>query len=492
MSLRIEEDFSTIHRLEKGEYLLTDPRLLRNMVLDKHIKIGGANFLTKGTPLTSEILDRLQEHGIEAVFACHQVQETIEKAAEEVSDVFAKARSVVFKEGVKSALDAVEAFKKGERLHLPPFKEDVLGLVEKILDQFSEYAAEGVRELQRHDQNTTLHSVEVSMLSLEIATALGWNRERVIQTGMAGMLHDVGKAAVPLEILNFPGRLDDEQWKEMEKHALLGYMLLSHGEKVHDLSAFCAGAHHEHFTGEGAGYGVLTSPWSLSMNMETEYTREDGFVSQVISICDVHSALGEARPYKPARLPLEVVMIMNLEARHGKFNPAFYRVWYDIYRKKYPTILQKGHCFPLPSLTRRKLAQRSKNRLILPVGEAKLTHDELAKLGLINRVVSSGIKVSEIKRRDGVTAFELKHRGIELPPNLDSKGITLEKPVKYNLVAVDILDAAAARFILLKESDVPKDIMAALREKRLDPIQQVLLENRNLELDFSEEVACPL
>ncbi|MBF0611172.1 MAG: hypothetical protein HQL55_08595, partial [Magnetococcales bacterium] len=131
-------------------------------------------------------------------------------------------------------------------------------------------------------------------------------------------------------------------------------------------------------------------------------------------------------------------------------------------------------------------------RLILPVGEAKLTHDELAKLGLINRVVSSGIKVSEIKRRDGVTAFELKHRGIELPPNLDSKGITLEKPVKYNLVAVDILDAAAARFILLKESDVPKDIMAALREKRLDPIQQVLLENRNLELDFSEEVACPL
>lgn len=492
MSLRIEDDLSMVHRLEKGEYLLTDPRLLRNMVLDKHIKTGGANFLTKGTLLTPELLDRLQEYGIETIFASHQVQETIEKAAEEVSQVFEKARSAIFQEGVKSALDAVDALKKGQRLHLPPFKEEVVGLVEKMLDQFSEYAAEGVRELQRHDQNTTLHSVEVSLLAVEIAQSLGWSRERVIQTGMAGMLHDVGKAAVPLDILNFPGKLDDDQWKEMEKHALLGYMLLSNNETLRDLAAFCAGTHHEHFTGEGPGYGLTTSPWSLVRNMEEEYGQEDHYVSQVIALCDVHSALGEARSYKPARLPIEVVMIMNLEARHGKFNPAFFRVWYDLYRKKYPTLLQKGHCFPLPSLTRRKLSQRTKERVVLPVAEARLSFDELSQLGMLNRVVGSGIKVSELKRRDGITVHDLKLRNIDLPGNLERQGITLEKPVRYNLVAVEVLEVAAARFLILKEQDTPKDLMAAMRDKRLDPVQQVLLEHRHLALNFGEEVACPL
>lgn len=489
----IEEDLSSIHQLEKGEFLITDPRLLQDMILAQPVRQGRANILTNGAPLTPEVINRLQELGVETVFARHPVAESVERAADSMEHLFNDARNAIFKEGVRTAQEAVEALKKGGRIDTDSFRGGLDATVEEIVSRFSKFAAGGVRDLDKHDQNTTLHSVEVALMAVEFAQALGWSRDRQIQAGLAGMVHDVGKAGVPLEVLHHPGRLDDEQWEAMEKHALIGYLILTDNESFRDVPAFCAGMHHERFSGSGRGYGIRTSKEEVGVDLTLAYDRHDHALAELLAICDVHSALGEARVFKNRKFPVELLMIMNLEAKYGKFNPSFYRTWYDLFLEKTPELLQKGYCFPLPSLKRRYLATQAEERIVLPVSEIRFTFDELNKLRLIPKLLDKGIRLSEIKRRDGMTLHDLKRLKVrDIPEDFQSYGIKPDKPVHYNIVAVEVTDRARAKFLIMKQDDTIRDLQNAARENRLDPIQTICLANRNLELDFHQEIICPV
>ena len=148
-----------------------------------------------------------------------------------------------------------------------------------------------------YDSYTIGHSVRVSTLALTVGREMGWPRHLLTELATAALLHDVGKAKVPEEILYKPGLLTDEERKIAETHAAVGaQILLARG----DVSpAVIAGAWGHHIRQDGGGYPQVPD-WVMCSP-----------VAALLQVCDVFEALTAARPYKapmPPRRAFEVIL----------------------------------------------------------------------------------------------------------------------------------------------------------------------------------------
>lgn len=140
-----------------------------------------------------------------------------------------------------------------------------------------------VVRLKSHDDYTYLHSVAVCALMLSLASQLGLDEEQTQRAGMAGLLHDVGKAMIPLAILNKPGKLTDEEFEMMKCHPAAGAEILrlsGAGDDLQDVALH----HHEKVDGSGYPHGLRATGISL--------------LSRMAAICDVYDAVTSDRPYK--------------------------------------------------------------------------------------------------------------------------------------------------------------------------------------------------
>ncbi len=140
-----------------------------------------------------------------------------------------------------------------------------------------------------YDSYTVGHSVRVSTLALTVGREMGWPEEMLPELATAGLLHDVGKAKVPDEILYKPGRLTAEELKIAEMHAAVGaQILLAKGDAS---PLVVAGAWGHHIRHDGGGYPQVPD-WVTPSP-----------IAGLIQICDVFEALTAARPYKPPMSP---------------------------------------------------------------------------------------------------------------------------------------------------------------------------------------------
>ncbi|MFX5793582.1 HD domain-containing phosphohydrolase, partial [Acinetobacter baumannii] len=80
--------------------------------------------------------------------------------------------------------------------------------------------------LKTTDDYTYMHSVAVCAMMISLANQLGMTQEQIKQAGMAGLLHDVGKMAVPLDILNKPAKLTEEEFASVRSHTVQGHSIL--------------------------------------------------------------------------------------------------------------------------------------------------------------------------------------------------------------------------------------------------------------------------
>jgi len=156
-------------------------------------------------------------------------------------------------------------------------------------------------KLKEFDQYTTTHSLNVSVLSMALAETLGFRSQDVRAIGVAGLLHDIGKVRIPIEILTKPGKLTDEERAIMNRHPVDGAQYLMQSDD--DLSLAATVAYEHHILLNGGGYPKLY------------YKRECATASKLVHVCDVFDALGTTRPYRPA-WPIEDV-IAYLEVRAG-------------------------------------------------------------------------------------------------------------------------------------------------------------------------------
>ena len=141
-------------------------------------------------------------------------------------------------------------------------------------------------QLKEFDQYTTTHSMNVAVLSMALAEFLGLAGADVRAFGIAGLLHDIGKIKIPLDVLTKPGRLTDEERALMNEHPVTGARILLDVEADLDLAVVVAYEHHIMIN--GGGYPVL------------HYTRDCHQASKLVHVCDVYDALRTRRPYREA------------------------------------------------------------------------------------------------------------------------------------------------------------------------------------------------
>ena len=162
--------------------------------------------------------------------------------------------------------------------------------------------------LKAHDEYTFIHSVNVSLLVLAQARALGFEGQLLHAIGLAALLHDVGKLSVPLTVLNKPGKLEGEDWRVMMSHAELGAWQLCQLERSAPLSILVAYEHHLRFDGQ-QNYPLLRVP------------RQPTLASQLTAIADVYDAICTVRPYRRA-LSREAALDV-IRSRAGSFHDPY-------------------------------------------------------------------------------------------------------------------------------------------------------------------------
>ena len=164
-----------------------------------------------------------------------------------------------------------------------------------------------------HDYNTYVHSVNVGILSVSLAKVLYRHSDGhdMHALGAGFFLHDLGKVRIDHSIINKPGKLTDQECKEMRRHPDLGFQILDETDKLSKESNIIVLQHHER--NDGSGY-----PAGLKGGDIHPYGR-------ICSVADVYDALISVRPYKPRMSPFEALRIMQKEMLHHFHRDVFER-----------------------------------------------------------------------------------------------------------------------------------------------------------------------
>jgi putative nucleotidyltransferase with HDIG domain len=212
---------------------------------------------------------------------------------------------------VREARAAVLSMFNDARLGKAVDLDGAAALVDQIdaTVQRSPEAFLSVARLKEADEYTFMHSVAVSGLMIALARQLQLPEGEVTEAGLAGLLHDLGKARIPDAILNKPGQLTDEEFASMRRHPQIGFEMLSSREGVSSDVLDVVLHHHERVDGNGYPHGFSGD--------------RIGRLARMGAICDVYDAITSNRVYKAGWDPAVAVCKMAEWSRTHFDAPLF-------------------------------------------------------------------------------------------------------------------------------------------------------------------------
>jgi putative nucleotidyltransferase with HDIG domain len=205
--------------------------------------------------------------------------------------------------------DLFDGVREGGTIHLP--------MIDAGLGPILSAVREGgltrwLETVWTHDDATYQHCLLVAGVAAQFVLHLGFRAEDREHFVRAALLHDVGKARIPREILNKPGRLDADETAIMRRHPVIGYDILK--ESGCDAATLGAVRHHHEML-DGSGYPDRLVGAEISDTV------------RLLTICDIYAALTERRSYKPPMPARDAIAI--LEGMTGKLEMGLVRHFGD-------------------------------------------------------------------------------------------------------------------------------------------------------------------
>ena len=226
-----------------------------------------------------------------------------------------KGESTVADASIVSAASAVgemfDALTSGRAVNM----SSVMEASDEVVDAITEVGLPSwVDSVRSHHQGTFQHCLIITGLACSFGRSAGMSRRDVMTLTTAGMLHDIGKANIPLEILDKPGKLNDAEVEIMKTHTVLGHAhLLRHAEVDSDVLA-AVRSHHEYLNGSGYPDGLSG--------------QDIGDLTRILTICDVFGAMIERRAYREPVPTADALAVLDKMSDEGKLEMALVRAFH--------------------------------------------------------------------------------------------------------------------------------------------------------------------
>ncbi|MBM3335702.1 response regulator [Candidatus Sumerlaeota bacterium] len=258
-----------------------------------------------GLEMVSAIRRRSDATRIIVMTGYGDVESAAEALRAQADDYILKPFKIAeFMASLKQALERQEASRQ-ERLTHQQLAQQVADLQWDLESRSTGGIMALAKALEARDPYTKGHCARVANMSLSVAGELDFNSSQLDEIGVGSLLHDVGKIAVPDNILLKAAPLTEEEYENIKRHPRLGYDILLpfFGQGI---VTECALHHHERWDGKGYPEGLAGEQCPQ--------------VGRILAICDAFDAMTTARPYRPALSEAEA--LKEIEANRNKqFDP---------------------------------------------------------------------------------------------------------------------------------------------------------------------------
>lgn len=301
---------------KNGElYYMITRRLVRTRQLQPGMKIdqavvdkSGRNLVQRGSILDNYVIDSLLKMGVMMVYiqSGEETAGDIEKsispqARKQIERLHTDDRSKVeLSDSVKTRVaEGIQfIYSNTESKELADTTNNIASNLMNAINSTDAIAVD-ISALKTSDEYTFKHSVDVATMSMVLAKQQGLSQKQIYEIGVAGLLHDIGKTKIPLDILNKPARLTDEEFAVMKQHPVFGYRMIKDRDEFSNEICMAVLQHHEKMNSKGY-------PVGFPSDKITQYAR-------ILTIADIYDALVTERPYKSAFSQREAVeMIMSM------------------------------------------------------------------------------------------------------------------------------------------------------------------------------------
>lgn len=210
--------------------------------------------------------------------------------------------------------EVMESIKLKQAVGVRKSKRVVQGLVDLMLQD--ENTLLGLATLRSHDEYTYSHCVNVCILALAVGQRLGYERAQLSELGVAALFHDVGKADIPLEILNKAEEFTPEEWRVIRRHPIFGVKSLLRLKGLDDVSTkiVIAGFEH-HLNYDLSGYPKIAVPRRLTL------------FGRIIALVDCYDAMTASRVYSRVPLPPDKALCLMRQKAGTVYDPLLLKVF---------------------------------------------------------------------------------------------------------------------------------------------------------------------
>ncbi|MDO3408841.1 HD-GYP domain-containing protein [Saccharibacillus sp. CPCC 101409] len=252
----------------------------------------GLTLLAEGAELTGSIIRRLGGLGIDMLYIRDEATEDV--IVPEMIQSETRRKSI---KQIRTVYRSMMDDKMG-RMTYPHLGYSFRKMTEEILSDLGsrEDVLIMLGDIHTTDHYLYTHSFNVCLYTLTLGIAAGYSKEDLFTLGMGSLLHDIGKTRISQDVLLKPGRLTDDEFKEMKRHTEFGYAMLKDEAFVPLLAAHCAFQHHERLDGSGYPRGIRG--------------KEIQDFAKWIAITDSYDAMTTNRVYRRGMLPHQAVDIL--------------------------------------------------------------------------------------------------------------------------------------------------------------------------------------